>query len=216
MTESEPKQFWEKKILKWEKARYSPWLWFYPVSWTVRSRLQGAREVIRRRLPAGSSIMELGCGSGYLAQDLIGRCTQYFGVDIALNAIEAARERVKDPAFRFAAGDAAVYPLAPADLTVFLGLTDWLAEDQLARLFMRIRSKYILFSYTDAARLNPYRLYRVAMDRPVNEDSYRARTYRRAQIERMLEVAGYSFEFVSAPGLLDPGALVWAQRITHD
>lgn len=216
MSEVEPKAFWETKILKWERARYSEWLRLYPLSWPIRKRLSDASAAVHRRLPAGGRVLELGCGSGYLAAALTDHCGAYRGVDLAEGAIAVARERVRAPGFEFHAGDAVSHSDGACDLTVFLGLTDWLDPAQLQNLFNGIRSKHILFSYTDVAFWNPYRLYRRLADPPHNPGSYRGRTYTHAQIAALLDENGFWFEYLTRPTLLNPGALIWASAMTHD
>ncbi|MBX3020971.1 MAG: class I SAM-dependent methyltransferase [Bdellovibrionales bacterium] len=213
---SEPKTFWENKILRWEKSRYSDWQRYYPPAWPIRRRLEASIQAIHHGLPRGSRVLELGCGSGYLAEALWGYCGHYQGVDIAEGAIAVARQRVPACEFEFFAGDAVNFISQPCDLTVFLGLTDWLTPLELRALFRRVTSKHILFSYTDVALWSPYRLYRAVMDKPTNRDSYRGRNYSATQIQDLLDENGFASHHVLQPTLFNPGALVWATAITHD
>ena len=212
--QSRAKEFWEKKILGWEASRYSPWLSLYPLSWTIRSRLKNASNAIRSRLAMNAEVVELACGSGYLASTLVGHVGAYRGFDIAANAIEVARKRVKAIGFTFEPRDVFDSALPASDLTVFLGLTDWLDDRQLEALFPRLQSPHVLFSYTSAARLNPYRFYRLLMDRPVSADIYRARTFSENEIRALLDRHGFEFDLISPPSTFNPGALVWAKRKT--
>src|SRR4051812_22989237 len=100
---SAPQEFWEKKILLWEDARYSDARAMYPLSWSVRARMRKAEQILLERTDGTSRILELACGSGLLAQKLRGHVAGYFGVDIAHNAIARAKARV--PEFEFRAGD---------------------------------------------------------------------------------------------------------------
>jgi SAM-dependent methyltransferase len=203
-----PKEFWERKILRWERRRYSHWLALYPLSWSVRARLRRAHRLILQRVPRDWSVLELGCGSGLLAERLQSHVSRYQGVDIARNAIAKARERV--PQFSFTSADVLTLSLPNADLTVFLGLTDWLDQNRLPALFGRIQSPQILFSYTESSRWNPYRLYRALMDKP---GALRAMSYSEAEIRAALSNAGYAMEKIVAPTLFNPGAMVWARRL---
>jgi hypothetical protein len=209
---SAPKEFWEKKILNWEKFRYSQWLAFYPLSWSVRARLKKAVRIIAKRASPEWTVCELACGSGLLARKLRGRVGRYQGLDIAQNAIARARLRVADREFEFAAGDVLTSEFPAADLTVFLGLTDWLDERGQEALFAKIDSPRILFSYTQVSPWNPYRLYRKFMDKPSQPGTQRARTFNEAQIGALLARHGYKMERLTRPFLLNPGVLVWAQK----
>jgi SAM-dependent methyltransferase len=208
---SETRQvYWERKILRWERARYSPWLGFYPLSWSIRARLAMAARTIRQRASPNWRILELGCGSGHLAADICAAFPRYSGIDIAANAVAVARRRV--PQVRFEAGDVLTAELPEADLTIFLGLTDWLQPQELVNVVRRLKSKYILFSYTNPAAWNPYRLYRLVMDKPGL--SSKARTFTDAEIQNVLNDAGYDGLRLSRAGFANPGAMIWAQR--HD
>jgi len=203
------KEYWENRILGWEESRYGQAL--NPFSWTVRSRLRRASAILRERCIPGCSVLELGCGSGILAVELENTGCTYIGFDVAANAIERARERKLPAGFQFHAGDVTEVNLPWADVTVFLGLSDWLSPDQLSALFSRVRSPRILFSYTGRFAWNPYGLYRRLKDAGPN--SRHARTYERSEIEAILSAAGFSMETVVPPAPHNPGSLVWAKKI---
>jgi trans-aconitate methyltransferase len=210
---SPAKVFWEKKILRWETFRYSPWLAAHPLSWTIRARRKRAAKAIVARLDQQASVIELGCGSGYLASMLVGQISSYRGIDIAANAVALARRRVTAPGFEFESLDVSDAFFSESDLTVFLGLIDWLKDRQIEDLFARLRSKHILFSYTAVSRFNPYRLYRHFADHPVaDQTDQRARSFTEDEISRLLLPHGYEFQIISSPWALDPGGLVWATK----
>jgi SAM-dependent methyltransferase len=207
------KTYWEQKLLGWEKDRYSRWGSLNPLSWTVRSRFFTAAQLIIDRLPKGGTIFEIECGSGLLAERLTEICDKYTGIDISESAIRVACERINNACFIFKAGDALKIDYGPADLTVLLGVTDWLDEAGVRKMFAKIKSNNILISHTQAPSWSPYSFYRLMMDRPVSKDSYRAFNYSGERIRAMLNEAGYEFEAVTRPTLLNPGALVWATKM---
>lgn len=210
---TDPSLYWDRKILRWETSRYSKWLTIYPLAWTIRRRLRVSVRLILRRLPAGAGILELGCGSGRLAESLDRHYRQYVGMDFSGNAIAAARKRLAGQECIFFAQDVLVSDLPPADLTVFLGLTDWLSSEELATVLAKIGSKEILFSFTESRCASaPYRIYRSIMDRILRSKDYFARTYSESEIADLLSASGYRYEIVSAPRSFDPGTLVWGQR----
>lgn len=210
-----PLTYWERKILNWEKARYSKWLWFYPLSWTVRSRLHSAVEIIKSKADKNWKVIELGCGSGILAAQVHHLFSSYTGVDIAANAISVAHHRISKENVQFLAGDVQQMDFEHYDFSIFLGLTDWLEKDQLMKLFGRLNTKQMLFSYTEkevVSEWNPYFYYRKVMDRKSMDYSYKARSYSRAEIAEMMEKAGYKMSVLKPASMVNPGVLVWAEK----
>ncbi len=207
------KEFWEKKILPWENSRYSPWRALSPTSWSVRSRLNKSVKVIAERFNPQGRILELACGSGHLAAQLQSLCSEYHGIDIASVAITEARARVPAANFRFTNGDVLELPWDSSELTVFLGLTDWLDSEEVHELFAKLTSPEVLFSYTEAGTLNPYRVYRKMMDSPQADSASHAKMYSTEFIAEALRSTGYKMELISKPTLTNPGGLVWAKKI---
>lgn len=204
--------YWQRKILRWERVRYSHWLSAYPLSWTIRKRLRDAIAVLRERVTPSESILELGCGTGRLAEALCAKHLHYLGVDFAESAIVAAIDRVRSPGFRFKCENVLTTTIPSTDITVFLGLVDWLQPDQLEALIQKLVSPRLLFSFTQEAKFSPYILYRRWSDRPVSGVAYRARNFSEAEIVTLLGKFGYSYELLSSPSKLNPGRLVWAVR----
>jgi SAM-dependent methyltransferase len=210
-----PVSYWENKILDWEKLRYSRLYFFYPVSWTVRSRLYTSIRIIKKRAQKDWTVLELGCGSGILAAQIFTEVGEYQGIDIASNAIELAKRRNLKPNTAFLAGDVLGATFEEKNLVIFLGLTDWLEPEQLRELFSKLRAKNLFFSFTDeksVSRLNPYFYYRKIMDKSSQNFSYKARNYSEEEIQNLLKQFNYSFEIVKASTILNPGVLVWAKK----
>ena len=208
-------KFWEKKILMWETLRYSNWLILYPLSWTVRSRLNRSFNIIKKRVEPSWSVLELGCGSGVLAKKIYKLFASYQGVDIAKNAIESAKIKIDSPNVNFIASNVLDITYEEYNLTIFLGLTDWLDESQMLKLFNKINSPNILFSYTETravSKINPYWYYRKFMDRDIGENSYKARTYTHDFICNLLQSRGYTLNIIESSTLFNPGAIVWAKK----
>ncbi len=206
------KQYWEGKILAWEEARYAARSAMNPLAWTVRNRLSHAEKIILDRTQPGVAILELGCGSGVLAERLAGHCGNYIGVDIAENAITRAAARGLPAHFRFVAEDLTKMPLPWSDLTVFLGVTDWVDSDLLCELFEKLKTKNLLFSYTQEYPWSPYRIYRKLVD-GASGGKQHARTYSQQQIEALLSATNFTMEIVVKPAPHNPGGLIWAQRV---
>lgn len=138
-----PVDFWNARILGWEDSRYGS----AAVAPTLLEGIAArAAASLRFRLHAtlallaphvrGRRLVELGCGSGLLAQKLMALgAAGYLGIDISPVAIARARERAAAAAsgadIRFAVG--AVADLEPQGdaLTFSLGLFDWLTAAEI-------------------------------------------------------------------------------------
>lgn len=146
MPQPDPRDFWEAKILPWEQGRYdqSPATsWLERVadraSRSLRFRLHSAGELLAPHVQ-GKRILDLGCGTGRLGPALLqAGASHYIGIDIAPTAIRAAQERAEREGWAhqatFVTGDLDTLAEHPADVIVSLGLTDWLTDNQLSRLW---------------------------------------------------------------------------------
>lgn len=143
----DPRSFWNAKILGWEDSRYgasaaAPSLVERiagGVSTSLRFRLEAAAALLAPHLP-GRRVVELGCGSGLLAERLLALgAASYQGVDLSDGAIVRARERhAGSPAAgRMAFDVGSVLDLRPqGDALVFsLGLFDWLSPEEITHVF---------------------------------------------------------------------------------
>lgn len=76
--------------------------------WNLGSELESARfdwtnELIRSRIGAIDSVLEVGCGEGHQTMRLQAMCPNVFGIDVSSRAIERAQRRV--PGAKFAVAD---------------------------------------------------------------------------------------------------------------
>lgn len=206
--------YWQEKILLWERKRYGRLSFLRPTSWTLQLRLRTGVAWMESLSFPGVKVLELGCGSGLLAKAIDHAATDYTGIDIAPGAISLAKTRVPREGFRFVAGDINSFEFPEADITVFLGLVDWLGDEELERLFQRIQSKYLIFSYTERreAKVSPYSLYRVLYDRWKTRGKYSARSHSRREVEQWLRLSGHVVQKHLAGSMLNPGGMVLACR----
>lgn len=141
------RNFWEDKILVWERDRYGGGDGAAPAlervasraSNSLRFRIARAGEIIGCHA-AGKRIVELGCGSALLAEGLIeAGAESYRGYDIAANAVEQATRRVGDSGLggkiSFMQADISALPALEADIVFSLGLFDWLSLTEIERIF---------------------------------------------------------------------------------
>ena len=142
MPSTDPKSFWNAKILDWEDSRYHD-----PdaatslaeriagrVSTSLRFRLEEAVRLLAPHLP-GRRLVELGCGSGLLAERLLALgAASYQGFDISDAAIARAHSRHHDLTHFDVAAVADLEPQGDA-LVFSLGLFDWLSPAEIAHIF---------------------------------------------------------------------------------
>ena len=141
------RQFWEGKILEWERGRYSgtggtggPLERLADrASDSLRFRMESSAELLAPFVK-GKRVIDLGCGTGLLAPKLLAAgATSYVGYDIAESAIDLARARSTAEGWadraRFERASLADLDRLDGDVVVSLGLTDWLTDAELERLF---------------------------------------------------------------------------------
>lgn len=147
---TDPKKFWESKILAWERGRYTP-RQVESVSFmeriadlssmSLRYRIRISVELLKPFL-SGRSILEVGCGSGIIAADLLeAGASRYHGIDIAATAIAAAARRKQQHGWddRITFEEASVISMRDVehDVVLSLGVLDWLTDEEHVILFCK-------------------------------------------------------------------------------
>ena len=155
------KKFWEDKIIGWEDIRYKRNSKNFNIfenfvnktNKTLIYRLNTAFEILKPFLK-NKKIVELGCGSGFLAEKIINSGAEsYIGYDISENAIARAAEIAKEKnlshkTFFYAKAIKEIETL-DADYVFSLGLTDWLDDDELDHMFYISRNSENLHSISE-------------------------------------------------------------------
>ncbi len=155
------KDYWEKRILDWEDSSYgsvepkaTPLVEkvAHYFRGPVRHRPLVAMQIVKQAKPR--RVLELGCGSGRLAFQLVTQTdvSHVTGVDISEQAIAIARlraaERGLEDGLSFLASSIADLDfdaLRPFDFVLGMGLTPYLREAELMRLFKSIGNALFLF-----------------------------------------------------------------------
>lgn len=185
MDSMEQRTFWDRHISSWSASAYNK-----TKSMPVIER---AAQPFRKHLPlrqhlavdivtksGASSVLELGCGTGDFAVELIGSSQtlkDYLGMDIADSAVKEAREHVLAAAGSRVKAElraAAVEDLDPASLRSFdfivgLGLIPYLTDDGLRKLSEICRGKPYVMDYhpREASFFNGvHAVYRIAKGYP--------------------------------------------------
>ena len=143
-----PKDFWEQKILSWENGRYNLEpdsrnttfeTFANKGSGSLRFRIHKTGEMLSEFVE-GKNVVELGCGRGLLTRALMDAgARSYLGIDIAEAAIFTARDvhqdLIKTGTVDFVQGKVDELPKQPADIIFSLGLLDWLTDAELQSMF---------------------------------------------------------------------------------
>jgi SAM-dependent methyltransferase len=159
--EIDKKNFWEKKIIGWEDIRYKSDAtnqnffekFVNKTNKTLIFRLRSTLDILAP-LVKNKKVVELGCGSAFLAEEIIKLgATSYTGYDISENAINRAIrlsiEKNYDEKTNFFAKSILETPLLDADYVFSLGLTDWLDDNELNHLFKISKNSENLHSISE-------------------------------------------------------------------
>ena len=156
------KEFWEEKILTWENGRYQETGSKAPsviervadrASESLRFRLSVTCQILSECVD-GAHVLEIGCGSGLLARQLLeAGCASYQGIDVSERAIAMAKERNAGSDWCgkmiFTTGTIDEMPDKQADLVFSLGLLDWLGEEEISKIFSRQGGARFLHSISE-------------------------------------------------------------------
>ena len=159
---TDPRSFWENKILQWENSRYhylskkqSPIEKIAGLlSHSLRFRMDIAKKLIIPHIK-GKRIVEFGCGSGILAEDFIqAGAEEYIGFDIAESAIQSARKKFDSSRYaskiKFERSDIlSDLKSLETDLVISLGLFDWFMKNEIELLFSKTRGIDFLHSISE-------------------------------------------------------------------
>ena len=92
--------FWNNKILKWEKDKYSipksKLGRFFDVNQSLKKRQQIAKNILKHNV-RGRTILEIGCGTARLLHSIFeAGATKYIGIDISKKAVQAGQKNAKE------------------------------------------------------------------------------------------------------------------------
>jgi SAM-dependent methyltransferase len=161
-------RFWNQKILQWEWDKYKKTPGFFDFNRPLKARRKIATDLLKDH-GKGKSVLELGCGSGLLLEELAQvPLHSYCGIDFSPLAIEEARKRASSLSLKFPVEFkvASVNDLGTEDLKsnlcFSLGLTDWLSDKELIDLFGKIQAPEWFHSYSSpqqAWKMLAHRIY---------------------------------------------------------
>jgi ubiquinone/menaquinone biosynthesis C-methylase UbiE len=93
------------------------------------SRRRFAIQMIESKLPKGSKILDVGCGTGHLAAELARRGYDTWGTDLSAGMIEYARTNYNQDRYQVADIEKIPFPDNFFDGIVCLGVVEYLASD---------------------------------------------------------------------------------------
>src|SRR3989344_536038 len=154
------KDYWDNKIIEWEDSLQNP----KKVSFieSLASKFRKPLKVRRamcfdllKKVGKGKTILELGCGSGYFAINVLQKIKprKIIGMDISSSAIQRANKLKKDlklsGKIEFIEVDTTLANLPKADITIGLGFLDYLTKEEIRALMKKINSKYAIFTFSE-------------------------------------------------------------------
>src|SRR5260370_27623508 len=94
------------------------------------SRRRFALEMLEARVPPGSNVLDVGCGTGHLAGELMRRGYKAWGVDLSDGMVEYAREHYRQDRFRVGDIEQIPFPDNTFDGVMCLGVMEYLEKDE--------------------------------------------------------------------------------------
>ena len=163
---SESGEYWKEHMLSWEAGAYYKDSGAQPAFWDRLSsifrgkamyvRMDAALQLVSPHL-AGRHVLDIGCGSGRFAFQLLAAgAERVVGIDVSPAAIEAAdaRRRQSPSADRleFRVMDVTLpsAELPPVDLITALGVIEYFDALELSALLGRFNSRYFLIDFPDS------------------------------------------------------------------
>lgn len=140
--------------------------------------------------PKNPSILEIGCGDGRDAEQVVKRTKNYVGFDISKSMIEIAKQKV--PTAKFEVGDARTYKY-PKNLDVILAFASLLHLDKtevknlFRKVYRALRPGGIIFISLK---------YRPKYEKELKKDRFGNRLFYFYNPELVTELAGQGFEAV--------------------
>lgn len=195
------KNFWNKKILQWEKNRYGEWCKDNSLieslarrgSDSLRFRMTMVSNMLKENV-SGKKVVELGCGSGLLAEGILkAGAVSYLGIDIASAAIAEAKQRHEKVGMgdrvQFITADISTLSLIEADLIFSLGLFDWLNDEQIKSVFTMCPTSDFLHSFAEKKNTLAQLLHRlyVHISYGHRTGSYRPRYFKTSELIKLAE-----------------------------
>ena len=169
MSDTDSREFWDRKILRWEEDKYAPATnaigRLVDVNRSLKMRMRLAERILSQTV-RNRTVLEIGCGTARLLPTIIAcGATKYIGVDVSGLAIDRARLRAEDvggnASIELYQGDVTSLSETSPDLCFSLGLLDWLDPERIAEMNRRIQCRYYFHSFSERRRSVQLLLHRM-------------------------------------------------------
>ena len=158
-------EYWDRRIEEWESSAYllgdvRPSIHELVATLfradAVKERLKVAMRLLKPIVP-GRTVLDLGCGGGNPSLALLKHgAEKVIGVDVSGKALDIAERRAEALNLKdrlvLIQGDVRTMELPATDITISLGLFDYLKPEEVRSLISRFKSHTMLVSFT---RLDP-------------------------------------------------------------
>lgn len=197
----EVRAYWDRKIVDWDDSSYDrerPRGLLGRLRSSVDARMKLALDLLRP-VAAGKTVLDLGCGGGRLTVATVRQlgAAKAHGIDISPAGIERGRQLAQEAGVAgrvtFEAGSVVGRPLPPADITLGLGLLDWLDDDETEALLTELRGRRIVLSYSERDWSPAEIVHRFYLIYPLAlfGGHVRARHHRRGDIIALMQRHGF-------------------------
>jgi len=198
----EVQAYWDRRIGSWDDSSYdreSGHGLMGKLRSSVDARMRLALALLAPHVK-GKSVLDLGCGGGRVAVEAVKTlgAAKAHGIDISPAAIEKANALANraDASDRvtFEVGTVERDSFPQADITLGLGLLDWLNDEETERLLTALEGRRIVLSYSEEDRSLAEIIHRFYLIYPLRwfGGAVSARHHRREQIVGWMEGHGFT------------------------
>lgn len=146
------KEFWDQKILRWEKEKYLDKSLLLDVNSSVKFRMVLTKKILSK-ISKNKTLLEIGCGSALLLNNLkkMG-VKKYIGIDISSEAIKKAEikaKKINGIEFQFINADVSKIKSINVDIFFSIGFLDWISIEEIKEMNSKISSKFFFHSFSE-------------------------------------------------------------------
>jgi SAM-dependent methyltransferase len=222
-------KYWNDRIVGWSLKHYrrlraglNESLLMSP----IERRARQSAAILNLGNNGTSSVLDLGCGIGVIAELIDQRLDcypvrksnghskelTYHGIDFSDRAIEFAQRSTSSKNMRtiFSVGNVSDIQLPTADAYLALGLTDWLKREDLRRVLTAANCKRFVISYTRSSRSMPYIIYRIVR-LFLNNSTVRPQSFSKREFESIVHSCGWKIQSELSDSF-SPSCLLILQR----
>lgn len=203
------KEFWNQKILSWERSKYKSISYGIDVNSSVKHRLHLTASLLQQ-ISEGKHLLELGSGSGRFYEHINSlNLASYKGLDFSETAIKAFQNKIQNLPYRDKISlfcEDCVQNIYPADIVISLGLLDWLDMKTIEKIAENYKNSWFLHSFSEKRKSLSQAAHSVYSLINYRQKNYFPR-YRKA--DELLSVFGSKANIYRDPKNLSFGAFIY-------